>query len=92
MGPVLVRHLLPVAHPVVVPTVERVRVVTADRLNRVDLEASDLQLLHVPVEGGGGVGTGEDVLGHEETPRDVLPVRALRGVMLFVICYFKTGW
>lgn len=45
------------------------------------LKASTLALGNVPGEGGGGVGTGEDVLVHEETPDEVLklPVAAETG-------------
>eukprot|EP00754_Rhynchopus_humris_P009009 Rhum_TRINITY_DN13917_c0_g1::Rhum_TRINITY_DN13917_c0_g1_i2::g.65975::m.65975 len=74
---VLVLHRGTVAHPVVVPRVQRVAVVAADRLHGVHLEPGELALLDVPVQRRRRVGTREDVLGHEQAPRDVLPVRAL---------------
>lgn len=56
---------------------ESVRVVASDSLDGVDLEAGGLELLHVPIERGGGIGAGENVTAHEEPPLCVLPVGAL---------------
>ncbi len=64
-------------HPVVVPLVQRVRVVATDFFHRLHGKPRQLQLPNVPVQGSGGIGTGENVLVHEETPGDVLPVGAL---------------
>mmetsp|Transcript_76490 Transcript_76490/g.203201 ORF Transcript_76490/g.203201 Transcript_76490/m.203201 type:complete len:310 (+) Transcript_76490:180-1109(+) len=69
--------LCAVRHPVVVPRLERVRVVAADSLDRVHLEAGHLELLDVPVERRRRVGAREDVARHEEAPLRVLPVGAL---------------
>ena len=66
-----------VGHPVVIPFVQGVGVVAADVLDGVDLESSKLELAHVPVERSGSISSREDVLGHEESPGDVLPVGAL---------------
>mmetsp|Transcript_28137 Transcript_28137/g.85994 ORF Transcript_28137/g.85994 Transcript_28137/m.85994 type:complete len:216 (-) Transcript_28137:744-1391(-) len=42
-----------------------------------DLETGFLELLGVPIEGRGSISAGEDVLRHEESPLDVLPVGTL---------------
>merc|ERR1740117_2080462 len=63
--------------PSVSPRLERVRVVAADGLDTLDLEAGHLELLDVPEERRRRVGAGEDVPRHEEAPLGVLPVGAL---------------
>mmetsp|Transcript_16384 Transcript_16384/g.44175 ORF Transcript_16384/g.44175 Transcript_16384/m.44175 type:complete len:542 (+) Transcript_16384:464-2089(+) len=74
---VLGLHRLLVRYPVGVPRAHGVRVVPSNGLHRLDLKAGLLQLKHIPVARGAGVGAGEDVLGHEEPPGRVLPVGAL---------------
>lgn len=61
-----------VRHPVQVPAVDSGRVMDSDGVDVLDLETSALELLDDPVQGHGGISTGEDVLGHEETPDEVL--------------------
>ena len=76
-GRVLLDDLGLVPHPVLVPLVEGKGIVDTDVLDVLDLEASLLELVDVPVEGGGGISTREDVLGHEDSPGHVLPVGSL---------------
>ena len=69
--------VLLVGHPVVIPLVQSVGVVSADVLHGVNLESGKLELANVPVEGSRGISPGEDVLGHEQSPGDILPVGTL---------------
>lgn len=69
---VLGLNLVPVAHPVSVPPPQSGRVVNTDGVNALDLEASALERVDEPAEGGRGIGTGEDVFVHEQTPDEVL--------------------
>lgn len=49
----------------------------ANGINVLDLETSTLKLVDDPAKRSGGVGTGEDVLVHEETPVQVLVLPSL---------------
>ncbi len=69
---VLLHDLVLVADPVLVPAPEGGRVVDAEDVDVLDLEAGGLELIDDPAERAGGVGAGEDVLVHEETPDEVL--------------------
>lgn len=61
-----------VRHPVQVPAVDGGRVVDSNGVDILDLETSALELLDNPVQGHGSISTREDVLGHEETPDEIL--------------------
>ena len=63
-----------VLHPVLVPLVEGEGIVDTNILDALDLHASLLELVDVPVQGSGGVSAGENVLSHENAPGYVLPV------------------
>jgi hypothetical protein len=65
---VLGNDRLPVRHPVLVPPVDRCAVVYAEDVDVLHLEADGFELVDDPAERAGGVGTGEDVFVHEETP------------------------
>lgn len=69
---VLSLNLVLVAHPVSVPAPEGGRVVDTDGVNTLDLEASALKTVDNEAKRGRGIGTGEDVLVHEQTPDEVL--------------------
>ena len=69
---VLGNHLVLVLDPVVEPVLDGERVVDADGVDLLDLEASELELADDPPEGHRGVGARENVLGHEEAPHEVL--------------------
>ena len=65
-------HLVLVADPVPVPAPDGRRVVHAEDIDILNLEASCLHLVDDPAEGTRGVRTGEDVLVHEEAPNEIL--------------------
>lgn len=69
---VLGLDVLLVGHPVSVPMPNSSRVVHANGINVLDLKASALELVDDKSERGTGVGTGEDVLVHEQTPDEIL--------------------
>lgn len=69
---VLGLDLVTVAHPVPIPAPEGSRVVHTDGVDSLDLKASSLKAVHNETKRGTGIGTGEDVLVHEETPDQVL--------------------
>lgn len=69
--------LFTVAHPVSVPSPESSRVVNADSVNLLDLEASGLELVDSPTKGSRSIGAREDVLVHEKTPVEVLVLPSL---------------
>ena len=64
--------LLTVAHPVTVPPPESGRVVNANRVNALDLKTGTLEFVDDEAKGSASVGTGENVLVHEETPDEIL--------------------
>ncbi len=70
-GAVLGDDLVLVAHPVLVPSPERARVVYTKDIKGLDFEAGSLDLVNDPSERAAGVGTGEDVFVHEETPDEI---------------------
>ena len=80
---VLGLNLLTVGNPVAVPLPQRRRVVHTDGVDALDLEAGGLKRVRDVAERSRGVGTGEDVLVHEQTPDEilVLPVLAEAGVL-----------
>lgn len=65
---VRLEDLVLVGDPVEVPPVERGRVMNAEDINVLDLEASRLQLVDDPAEGARGISAGEDIFVHEKTP------------------------
>lgn len=69
---VLGLDLVAVTHPVPVPAPESGRVVNTDGVNSLDLETGGLKAVHDKAKRGTGIGTGEDVLVHEQTPDEVL--------------------
>lgn len=69
---VLGLNLVLVAHPVPVPAPEGGRVVDTDGVNSLDLEAGTLKAVNDEAKRSRGIGTGEDVLVHEQTPDEVL--------------------
>ena len=69
---VLGLDLVTVAHPVPVPAPEGGRVMHTDGVDGLDLKAGTLEAVHNETERGTGVGTGEDILVHEQTPDQVL--------------------
>lgn len=75
--PVLGDNLLLVADPVAVPPPQSGRVVDADCVDALDFETGAFKLVDDPAQRRGGVGTGEDVLVHEETPGQILKLPGL---------------
>lgn len=69
--------LVGVAEPVTVPSPKGRRVVNTNGVDALDLPSGRLELINVGAERGGGVGTREDVLVHEETPDEVLVLPGL---------------
>lgn len=69
---VLSLNLVLVTHPVPVPAPEGGRVVDTDGINGLDLEAGTLKAVNHEAKRSRGIGTGEDVLVHEQTPDEVL--------------------
>lgn len=61
-----------VADPVAVPSPQRSGVVHTDSVDSLDLKTGTLQAVDDEVERRGSVGTGEDVLVHEQAPDEVL--------------------
>lgn len=80
---VLVDHLVLVAHPVSVPAPQSGGVVDTNVVDGNGLKASALHLVEEEGQRSGGVGTGENVLVHEQTPVEilVLPVLSQTGVL-----------
>jgi hypothetical protein len=74
---VLGLDLVLVAEPVAVPPPQSSRVVDADGVDHLDLEAGTLESVDDEAEGSRGVGAGEDVFVHEETPGEVLKLPGL---------------
>lgn len=74
---VLGLDLVLVAHPVPVPAPESGGVVDTDGVNSLDLESGTLKFVHDETKRGRGIGTGEDVLVHEQTPDKVLVLPGL---------------
>lgn len=74
---VLGLNLVTVAEPVSVPAPESSRVVNANGVDALDLEAGALELVDNPAKRSGSVGAGEDVLGHEQTPDEILVLPGL---------------
>ncbi len=66
--PIVLDDLLLVREPVLVPTVESSTIMHAENVDVLDFEAGRFELGDDPAEGAGGVGAGEDVFVHEETP------------------------
>jgi len=75
---VLGLDLVLVAQPVEVPAVERSRVVDTEDIDILDLKAGRLELGGDPAKRARRIGAGEDILVHEEAPKEilVLPVGA----------------
>jgi len=76
-GTVLSVDLILVAEPVAVPPPKGSRVVDTDCVGHLDLEAGTLKSVDNEAQRSRGVGTGEDVLVHEETPGEVLELPCL---------------
>lgn len=74
---VLGLDLVPVVHPVAVPSPESSRVVNTDGIDMLDLETSTLELVDNPAERSRSVSAREDVLVHEETPGQILVLPSL---------------
>lgn len=66
---VLLNDLVLVGDPVLVPAVDRGRVVHTKDVDLLDLEAGSFDLVDDPSERAGRVGAGEDVFIHEQAPR-----------------------
>lgn len=66
---VLLDDLVLVGDPVLVPAVDRGRVVHTKDVDLLDLEAGSFDLVDDPSERAGRVGAGEDVFIHEQAPR-----------------------
>lgn len=69
---VLRHNLFLVGSPVAVPSPQGSRVVDTNGINVDDFKTSALELVHDPSQGSRGIGTGENVLVHEQTPDQVL--------------------
>lgn len=76
-GAVLCGNDVLVRQPVLVPPVNSRAVVNAKNVDRLDLESGTLKLVDDPAEIEGRVGSGEDVLVHEDTPDEVLELPLL---------------
>lgn len=74
---VLGRDLVLIGDPVAVPSPKGRRVVDANGVDHLDLEAGALELVDDPAKGAGCVSAGEDVLVHEETPGEILELPGL---------------
>lgn len=74
---VLGLNLVTVAHPVAVPLPESRRVVNTNGIDILDLKASTLQLVNDKAERSRSIGTGENVLVHEQTPDQILVLPSL---------------
>ena len=74
--PILGFNLVPIRHPISIPPPQRRRIVNPNRVDAFDLEPRAFQFIDEPAQRARRVGSGEDVLVHEEPPDQVLVLPA----------------
>jgi len=65
-------HVLLIADPVLVPSVDSSGVVDTEDINVLNLKASPFKLVDDPTERAGSIRTREDILIHEKAPDEIL--------------------
>lgn len=64
--------LVLVGEPIAVPSPQSGRVVDADSIDALDLEAGAFKRVDNEAQGSRGIGAGEDIFVHEQTPLQIL--------------------